>query len=83
MIVSSDSVRGQHLVQVCGLPLAGGMYVSTPTAFCDSSVQLVTVFSSGLVLLLARLPCSGLPVTVPWMFSVMLLSEVFLAHSDT
>lgn len=38
MIVSSDSVRGQHLVEVCELPLAGGMYVSTSTAFCDSSV---------------------------------------------
>lgn len=38
MIVSSDSIREQHLVEICGLPLAGGMYVSTSTAFCDSSV---------------------------------------------
>lgn len=38
MIVSFDSTRVQHLVEICGLLLAGGMYVSTSTAFCDSSV---------------------------------------------
>lgn len=67
MIVSFDGVRVQHLVEICGLSLAGGIGVIISTTSSDSSVKLVMVFS-GLVLLLSSSPCydcSGLTKAVP------------------
>lgn len=64
MIVSSENIRGQHLVETCGLSLAGRIGVIVPTAFSDSSVKLVMAFS-GLVFLLVSSPrydSSGLTI---------------------
>lgn len=68
MIVSSDSIRVQHLVEICGLSLAGGTGVNTSATFSDSSLKLV-VASAGLALLLASSPCydsSGFTMAAPW-----------------
>lgn len=54
MIVSSDGIRVQHLVEISGLFLVGGVSVITSTTSSDLSVKLVIV-SSGLVLLLISL----------------------------
>lgn len=54
MIVSSDGIRVQHLVEACGLFLVGGVSVITSTTSSDLSVKLVIV-SSGLGLLLISL----------------------------
>lgn len=54
VIVSSDGIRVQHLVETSGLFLVGGVSVITSTTSSDLSVKLVIV-SSGLVLLLISL----------------------------
>lgn len=55
MVVSPDSIRVQHLVEVCGLSLTGGIEVITPTTFSGLCVKLAMA-SSGLALLLASSP---------------------------